>query len=277
MSDPTTFADLWDQFLEGWEQFQNDFNDGIDHCAGIIDKALGGIGQFLDDITPMENTAEKAQKYWNEDIYPALIDGYNECVDQVSELVSDLAGDPLALQGYAEDFSKAIGKIFVQRGYDEAAAALDKTWAGDAYDAYNPVAKKQDAALKLLSDALTKGGELTSAAAAKILSVWANLIHQFSTFYSEIISTLSGAASVDNILTFGVKSLLDLISKIWKRVSDIVKILADFMIAQATTDSVRWVAIAAGSGGLAGNEWPPISETSSDGINDPAGWGAPTG
>ena len=273
MADPTTFAELWDQFQDGWDAFQKDWEAAWKNCTDIIDGALSGFGQILDDILPGVNEAEKALDKWNDEIAPALNDAYSELVDRLTELVSDLAGEPLDLQLYAETFSSAKADLFKQRGFDEAAAAIAGSWSGEAYDAYVPVATKQDAALQLLGNALDEGGKLTSAAAAKILELWANLIHQFASFYSDIISVLSGATSVENIISFEVPALLDAVAKIWQKVADIVKILADFMIAQGTRDSVAWVSIAAGSGGLAGNQWPPIPESSSDGVNDPGGWG----
>lgn len=273
MSDPQTFADMWDQFWKAWDTFNDDWSTAWEHCTDIINGALSSVGQVIDDILPGENEAEKALDKWNDEIAPALNRGYTEVYDKVSELVSDLAGSPLDLQLYAETFSSAKKDLFKQRGYDEAAAAIDGSWAGAAFAAYVPVATKQNAALELLGNALDEGGKLTSAAAAKILQLWADLVHEFASFYADIISVLSGATSVENIISFEVPALLDLVAKIWQKVADVVKILADFMVAQATTDSVAWVSIAAGSGGLAGNQWPPISETSSDGINDPGGWG----
>lgn len=274
MSDPTTFADLWEQFWQGWDEFNEEWDNAWQHCCDIIDGALSGIGQVLDDILPGANKAEEALDKWNNQIAPALRDGYSEIFDRVGELVGDLAGSPLDLQNYAETFSKAKRDLFAQRSYEEAAAALAGTWSGDAFDAYTPVADKQNAALELLGNALDEGGQLTSAAARKILQVWADLIHQFASFYADIIAVLSGATSVENIISFEVPALLDAISKIAQRVADVVKILADFMLAQGTTDSLAWVSIAGESGGLAGNEWPPIPETSSDGINDPNAWAA---
>jgi len=83
---------------------------------------------------------------------------------------------------------------------------------------------------------------------------------------------LSSATSAENIISFEVPSLLTAVEKIARKVADVVKVLADFMISQATTDTVAWVSLAAGSGGLAGNEWPPVPETSSDAVNQPGGW-----
>lgn len=272
MTDPQTFADLWDQFWTEWDKFNDEFGKAWDNCVDIIDGALGGIGQFLDDITPFANKAEEAQKKWNNEIAPALEDAYHDIFSKIDKMVNDLAGNPLDLQLYAETFAKAKRDLFAQRSYEEAAAALAGTWGGDAYDAYDPVATKQNAALELLANALDEGGALTSAAAHKILQVWADLVYQFASFYADIIAVLSGATSVENIISFEVPALLDAISKIVQRVAEIVKVLADFMAAQATTDSLAWVSLAGESGGLAGNEWPPVPEMSSDAINQPGGW-----
>lgn len=272
MSDPETFADMWEQFWQKWDEFNVEWGNAWDHCVDIIDSALSGIGQFIDDVTPFGNKAEQAQEKWNNEIAPALRDGYADIFEKIEKLVGDLAGDPLDLQVYAETFAKSKRELFAQRSYEEAAAALSGSWGGDAFDAYDPVATKQNAALELLGNALDEGGALTSAAAHKILQVWADLVYQFASFYADIIAVLSGATSVENIISFEVPALLDAISKILQKVADVVKVLADFMAAQATTDALAWVSIAGESGGLAGNEWPPIPETSSDGINASGGW-----
>jgi hypothetical protein len=44
------------------------------------------------------------------------------------------------------------------------------------------------------------------------------------------------------------------------------------MISQGTTDTINWIALAEGATGLPNNQWPPISETASDTINDPGNW-----
>lgn len=272
MSDPQTFDDLWEQFWNEWDEFNEQWSKAWDHCCDIIDSALSGFAQFVDDITPWGNKAEQALEKWNNEIAPALQDGYDTIFEKVSDLVGDLAGNPLDLQDYAETFAKAKRDLFTQRSYEEAAAALAGTWSGEAFDAYAPVAEKQNAALELLANALDEGGALTSAAASKILQVWADLVYEFASFYADIISVLSGASSVENIISFELPALLDAVSKIAQKVADVVKVLADFMLAQATTDSLAWISLAGGSGGLAGNQWPPVPETSSDQINDPAGW-----
>jgi hypothetical protein len=272
MSDPQTFAELWDQFWKEWDKFNEEWGKAWNHCTDIIDGALNSIGQFFDDILPGENAAEKALDKWNGEIAPALNDGYAKIYDEISKLVGDLAGSPLDLQQYAETFAAAKKDLFKQRAYEEAEAAVAGSWGGAAFESYTPVATKQNGALELLGNALDEGGKLTSAAAAKILQVWADLIYEFATFYADIISVLSSATSVENIISFEVPSLLNAVEAIARKVASVVKILADFMISQATTDTVAWVSIAAGSGGLADNEWPPVPETSSDSVNDPGGW-----
>lgn len=272
MADPTTFAELWEQFWQEWDKFNEDWSNAWDHCTDIIDDALSGIGGFLNGLWPGESAAEKALDKWNNEIAPALNDGYRKIYDEITKLVNDLAGSPMDLQLYAETFSSAKADLFKQRAYDEASAAIAGSWGGAAFEAYEPVATKQNAALELLGNALDEGGKLTSAAAAKILQVWADLIYQFATFYADIIAVLSSATSAENIISFEVPSLLTAVEKIARKVADVVKVLADFMISQATTDTVAWVSLAAGSGGLAGNEWPPVPETSSDAVNQPGGW-----
>jgi hypothetical protein len=53
---------------------------------------------------------------------------------------------------------------------------------------------------------------------------------------------------------------------------NIVDLLMEFMISQGTTDTINWIALAEGATGLPNNQWPPISETASDTINDPGNW-----
>ena len=45
-----------------------------------------------------------------------------------------------------------------------------------------------------------------------------------------------------------------------------------FFTNQATVDTINWLALQGTSGGLAGNEWPSISEAASDTINDSGAW-----
>ena len=272
MADPTTFAELWEQFWTEWDQFNEDWSKAWDHCTNIIDGALSGIGQVIDDILPGENAAEKALDKWNNEIAPKLNEGYSTVYEKVSELVNDLTGSPLDLQLYAETFSSAKRDLHKQRGYEEAEAAIAGSWGGDAWEAYTPVAAKQNAALELLGNALDEGGKLTSAAAHKILQVWVDLVNEFVTFYADIISVLSSATSVENIISFEVPTLLTAVEKIWLKVAAVVKILADFMASQATTDTVAWISLASGSGGLASNQWPPVPEASSDAVNQTGGW-----
>lgn len=272
MADPKTFADLWVQFGEEWDTFSEEFWGAIDKIAGIIDDALGGFGQFLDDITPMENTAEHAQEKWNNEIYPALKTGFEEIVEKVEEAVNDLAGNPLDLQHFAELFVKAKGDLFQQRGFGEAARGISDSWEGVAFDKYDVVAGEQNDALKLLADALDEGGKLTSTAAAKILQLWSDLIDEFATFYADILQLLASASDVSKIFSLEVPTVLEACAAVWRKVAAITKLLRDFMISQGTTDTTAWLSLANGSGGLPNNEWPPISETASDAINDPHHW-----
>ncbi|PUA83040.1 hypothetical protein [Nocardioides currus] len=274
MADPTTFSDLWVQFGEEWDKFQEDYWDNIDKCVKTINDALSGVGQFLDDILPGENKAEMACDKWNDEIWPALRDGYQEIVDKVEDAVNDLAGNPLDMQNYAEAFVTAKADLSTQRGYLEASRGITESWTGEAFIKYDVVSGEQYDALKLLGDALTEGGKLTSAAAKKILQLWADLIHQFASFYTDILNILSEGTSVENIFSFEVPVIISAIAKVWQKVADITKLLLDFMLAQATTDTTDWLSLASGSGGLPNNEWPPISESASDTINDPNNWGA---
>lgn len=274
MADPTTFAELWDQFLEEWDTFSDEYWGSVQRIADMINNELSSVAQFFDDVLPGANEAEHAVEKWNNEIFPALEKGFLEIVDKVGEAVNDLYGVPLDLQLYAETFVQAKSDLYRQRGYAEAARGVSDSWTGPAFDKYDVVSGEQYEALKQLADALDEGGKLTSAAANKILQLWADLINEFATFYADILDILASATDVSKVLSFEVPTILEACATVWRKVAAIAKILLDFMVAQATTDTVAWLSLAAGSGSLPNNEWPPISETASDTINDPENWDA---
>lgn len=269
---PTTYEELWDQLLEQWDTFSDEFWGKVQDIADMLDGAAHSFGQFLDDILPGRNEVEDAIDKWNNEIFPALERGFQEIADKVGEAVSDLAGEPLTLQDYAESFVTAKADLFRQRGAAEKAAAVSDAWTGAAYDKYDVAATEQLDSLELLANALDEGGKLTSAAANKILTLWADLIHQFTSFYTDIIEILASATDASKVLSFEVPVILEACAKVWQKVADIADILLQFMVGQATTDSTAWLSLSAGSGGLPGNEWPTISEGASDTINDPHNW-----
>ncbi|MET0525207.1 MAG: hypothetical protein ABWZ91_10410, partial [Nocardioides sp.] len=121
-------------------------------------------------------------------------------------------------------------------------------------------------------NALTDGGKLTSAAANKILTLWRKLIYEFASFGSDILSILASATDESKILSFEVPTILEACAKVWQKVVKIVDLLMEFMISQGTTDTINWIALTEGATGLPSNQWPPISETASDTINDPGNW-----
>ena len=272
MADPTTYEELWEQLLEKWQVFSDEYWGKIQDIADMLNGAARTVGQFLDDILPGENEVEHAIERWNDEIYPALESAFTDIVDKVGEAVSDLAGSPLDLQEYAETFVSAKADLFVQRGYGEKARAVSDAWTGAAFAKYDVVSAEQNDALKQLADALDEGGMLTSAAANKILQLWADLIYQFATFYADIIEILASATDASKVISFELPTALEACAKVWKKVADIAKVLADFMAAQATTDATDWLSLSKGSGDLPGNQWPPISETASDTMNDPLNW-----
>lgn len=273
MSDPTTFADFLGDFNEKYVKFQQDYFDAMDDIVDMLNDAAGSFGEFIDDILPGGGGVDRAIDKWNNEINPALSDGMTEIQEKVNEAVNDLAGSPLDLQTWAEAFVGAKSDLYKQRGYGEAAAGVSGAWNGPAFDKYATVAAEQNDALLALANALTEGGKLTSAAANKILELWRRLIYEFASFGTDILNLLASATDASKVLSFEVPTILEACAAVWQKVVNIADLLLEFMISQGTTDTINWIAIAEGADGLPGNEWPPISETASDAMNSPGGWG----
>lgn len=197
-----------------------------------------------------------------------------DIVEKVQEAINDLHGNPGSLQIWAENYVTAQGLIFKQRNDAEVASDVDAAWTGEAARKYTTVASVQIANLEKLGEALEEGGKLTSAAALKILELWRKLIYEFATSTVSILEILASASDASKILSFEVPTALEAAAKVYQKVIDIADLLLEFFTSQATTDTINWLALQNTSGGLAGNEWPLISESASDAINDPGQWGA---
>ncbi len=274
MSDPTTFADMIEQFNEGYLDFQDDFWDAVDNIVEMLNKAAGSFGDFVSFINPFDgNTIDKAIDKWNNDIYPGLVQAMKDITDKVQEAINDLNGNPASLQIWAENFVTAQGMIFKQRNEAEVASDIEAAWSGQAARKYTTVSGVQISNLEKLGEALEEGGKLTSEAALKILELWRKLIYEFATCTVSILEILASATDASKVLSFEVPTALEAAAKVYQKVIDIADILLEFFTSQATTDSINWLAVQNTSGGLAGNEWPLISEAASDAINDPGQWG----
>lgn len=273
MSDPTTFADLLEQFNEKYVQFQEDYWEAVNKIANMLNDGLSSFGKFLSDINPFDgNVLSKAIDKWNAEIFPALVQGMEDIVEKVQQAINDLAGNPGKLQIYAENYVTAQAMIFKQRNDAEIASDIDAAWGGDAARKYATVATVQISNLEKLGEALEEGGKLTSAAALKILELWRKLIYEFASSYTDILEILASATDASKVISFEVPTALEAAAKVWQKVVDIGDILLEFFTNQATVDTINWLALQGTSGGLAGNEWPSISEGSSDTINDSGAW-----
>jgi uncharacterized protein YukE len=273
VSDPTTFADLLEQFNEKYVQFQEDYWEAVNKIANMLNDGLSSFGKFLSDINPFDgNVLSKAIDKWNAEIFPALVKGMEDIVEKVQQAINDLAGNPGKLQIYAENYVTAQAMIFKQRNDAEIASDIDAAWGGDAARKYATVATVQVSNLEKLGEALEEGGKLTSAAALKILELWRKLIYEFASSYTDILEILASATDASKVISFEVPTALEAAAKVWQKVVDIGDILLEFFTNQATVDTINWLALQGTSGGLAGNEWPSISEGASDTINDPGAW-----
>jgi hypothetical protein len=273
MADPKTFADLLEQFNEKYAQFQKDFWDEVDRVAHMLNDAASGFGHFLSTINPFDgDTVDKAIDFWNHEIFPKLDQGMVDIQNQLQKAVNDLAGNPGDLEIWAENYVTAQGLIFKQRNTDEIASDISAAWTGEAARKYGVVAGVQVASIEKLGEALEEGGKLTSNAANKILELWRKLLYEFASYGTDIIEILASATDASKVLSFEVPVILEAIAKVYQKVIDIGDLLLEFMNSQATTDTVNWLALQNTSGGLAGNEWPAISEGASDVINNSGNW-----
>lgn len=272
MPDPQYFSDLVSQVDGLAEDTIDDIVAGANKIADMLNGAAASFGQFLDDILPGENEVEKAIEKWNNELCPAIEEGLADIRTEVGKAVDSLAGNPMSLKDYAENFANAKTKLYKPGSMAQKLTALGTSWEGHAYDTYNTVATEQDAALLQLSTALEEGATNTTAAANKILHLWRDLVREFASYQTDIINLLASATDASKVISFEVPTILEAIAVIWQKVVDIADILAEFMIDTATTDSINWLMLKNGSDGLPANKWPKIEETSSDTINDSGAW-----
>ena len=274
-ADPQEFFDLVYQVDELARKAIDEIVDEAGKIADMLNGAAGSFGQFLDDILPGENELEHAIDKWNNDLCPAIEQGINSLSQNVQSAVDRLAGNPMDLKQYAENFANAKVDLYKPGSMAQKITTLGQSWEGNAYDAYSTVATEQDEALHAISTALESGATNIMAAANKILDLWRQLVREFTGFQSDIIRLLASATDASKVLTLEVPTILEAIAVIWDKINNIADILADFMIGQATTDALNWLMLKNGSDGLPENRWPAIEEDSSDTMDDPKAWHVP--
>lgn len=275
MPDPQDFFELVEQVDElAREAIDEIIAAGVE-IAEMLNGAAASFAQFIDDILPGRNELEHAIDKWNNELCPAIEEGVNSLRENVQAAVDRLAGNPLDLKEYAEAFANAKVHLYKQGSMAQKITTLGQSWEGDAYESYSTVATEQDEALLSIATSLESGATNTMAAANKILDLWRQLVREFTGFQSDIIRLLASATDASKVLSLEVPTILEAIAVIWDKINNIADILADFMIGQATTDSLNWLMLKNGSDGLPENRWPRIEEDSSDTINDPNRWNVP--
>lgn len=275
MSDPSYFEDLVNDISEKTEQFINDLIDGATRIADMLNDAASGFSGFVDDILPGDEV-DRAIDKWNDEILPAIQDGIDRVHNEVQQAVDQLAGNPMDLIDYSHAYADAKTRLYRAQTLDQLLLSLGNAWEGQAYDAYALVAGEQNTALHDLSTALENGATQTNAAAQKILTLWKDLAHSYLGFGADILEILSSATNASNVISFEVPTILEAIAKMWNKILEIADILVEFMIGQATEDSLSWRMLNNGSDGLPQNQWPVVLESTSDSINDPNNWGVQT-
>lgn len=274
-SGPQTFWDLVDDMDSKIEEVINDIVDKANWAAGKLEDAASGVLATLGHLIPGESEAEKAIKKWNDEIQPAIQDGINKIWDEVSSAVGDLAGDPQELIAYSSKFIAAKKSLYTQNTLDQDITNLGNTWSGPAYESYKTVASQQSAALLALANNLQEGGDLTREGADRILSLWLELVQEFISYSADAISVIGSCADVGKALGAWISTIADAIALIWRTVGDLGVTLGTFFKDQVTSASGGWEKLTSGTDGLAENQWPLISESSSDTMNNPQNWPAP--
>lgn len=272
---PQTFWDLVDDMEGQIEEAINDIVDKANWAAGKLEDAASGVFAALGHLIPGESEAEKAIKKWNDEIQPAIQDGINKIWSEVSGAVGDLIGEPQDLIAYSRKFVAAKGTLYTQNTLEQDITNLGNSWSGAAYNSYATVASEQSTALLALANNLQTGGELTRNGADRILSLWLELVREFISYSADAISVIGSCADVGKALGAWISTIADAIALIWKTVAGLGVTLAEFFKDQITQSSLGWEKLATGTDGLANNQWPIISESSSDTMNDPGNWPVP--
>ncbi len=274
MSGPQDFWDFVDQIDDEVASIIDDIFEAACDAADALDDAASGVVATLGRLVPGESDAEKAIKKWNDEILPAIEQGMDDIRTKVSEAVSDFFGNPANLLDHAHQMVAAKATLYQTSTLNQDITNLGNTWEGDAYSSYATVATEQSDALLALANNLQAGGELTAAGADKILSVWLELVRDLHSYSASAISVVGGFADVGKALGGWISAAADAFALIWGTVGDVALDFTEWWKDQITDSAIGWEKIGAGFDGMPNNQWPRISESSSDGMNDPAAWPA---
>lgn len=271
---PDTYWDLVDDIDTKTTQMLDDIIDKANWAAGKLEDAANGVIATLGRLIPGESDAEKAIDKWNDEIQPAIQTGVNELREKVATALTDLTGDPLDLIDYSKKFIAAKATLYQSNTLEQDITNLGNTWEGPAYNSYSTVAQQQNDALLALANNLQSGGDLTRDGADKILQLWLDLVTNFLDYATQAISVIGSCADVGKALGAWISTIADAFALIIQKVGDIAILLGQFWKDQITSASESWEILTAGFDGLPNNQWPMISESSSDTMNNPASWPA---
>lgn len=271
MSNIEYFDDLTEGISDEMDEFCKALNDEIQRIANMLSDAASGITAFVVDV--FSDKVDDAIDHWNNVVLPWIQDTWDQIQDNVWDAVGDLAGRPMSLIEYADNYSSVKAKIYVPGDLTQKMVIFDHDWTGYAADNYRAVATTEDNALRDLSLAFDAGATLLTAAASKILTLWRELAAKFLGWTADLIGCFKVLTEADSIITFELPAAFQLAQVIWQNIIDIGNVLVEFLIDQATTASTSWQQLASGARGLPGNKWPMVEEANSDAMNNPINWG----
>lgn len=269
---PQSFWELVDEVDKKTDQIIDDIVDKANWAAGKLEDAANGVLATLGRLVPGESDAEKAIDKWNSELQPAIQKGVNEIAQKVSDAVSELTGEPATLIDYSKAYIAAKATLYKSNTLMQDITNLGNSWEGDAFESYKTVATEQSDALLALANNLQLGGDLTRDGADKILQLWLDLLSNFVDYASQAISVIGSCADVGKALGAWISTIADAFALIVQKIGDVAILLGTFWKDQITQGSESWEMLVAGFDGLPNNQWPMISESSSDTINDPANW-----
>lgn len=271
---PQTFYDFLDQVDEEVERIIDDIVDKANWAADKLEDAANSVLATLGRLIPGESDAEKAIKKWNEEICPAIEQALTDIRTNVAEAIADFFGEPLDLLDYSETMIAAKATLYTQSTLDQDIATLGNTWSGPAFNSYQTVASGQSEALLALANNLQAGGQLLADGADTIFTFWIELVRDLHSYSADAISIIGGFADVGKALGGWISAAADAVALIWGTIGDVALDMVEAWETQLTGAAVNWQVISAGFDGMAENQWPMISEGSSDAMNDPASWPA---
>lgn len=269
---PQNWDDFLDQLQTKADEVCTDIWDKVDWVADKLNSAASGFFATLGHFIPGESDVEKAIHKWNTEIFPAIDKKMSTLQSDIGTAVVDVFGDPPALIGYSKTFIAAKATLYQSNTLSQDITNLGNTWEGPAYKSYSTVATEQNDALLALANNLQAGGQLTRDGADRILQLWLDLLTQFVDFETSALSVIGECADVGKLLGAEISPILDAIALIVQKVADFAILLATFWKNQITQAATGWEILVAGFDGLPNNQWPVITEASSDTMNNPAGW-----